>query len=229
MDISKNLRPLHEKKERREAQQAQLADSLARDLKALDREGGEIRKYSKEAINAALHKEFSHAKKALSGAHKSLGTLAAALKRHRSALGALFGNVQMRAKDMQVLYSQLQALESDLAAAQEELYEADLVYHYFHSSQRAILAPGKIPQAEFESYAGALSDFVGELVRRARLDVIENDRPEKNIRIYLRDAQAVYQSLAKFAFSNKSGLRAKLEHLKGYILKLEEMLYDLEK
>ncbi len=67
----------------------------------------------------------------------------------------------------------------------------------------------------------------GELVRKARLEIIEETGLVANIKKYYGDTKEIYKNLSSLSYSNKSGLRNKMEQLQNYIKEFEKILYDL--
>ncbi len=224
--LIKYLNILKKGKEKLEKQEQHFLAKVKNLFGNLDNSGGNILTLSKESINASINENFDIALSSLKGAQKEIIQFDKILFKARRILGGLLTDHKLKAGDLQNVYQRLDAFEKDFSAAKEEFFEAKILYFYLKDNKRKILGPTELPLADFEAYAGALSDFCGELIRKARLCVVKSFRCESDIGKYLRNTQDIYQSLANFAFSNKSGLRQKIEHLKNYIVEFEKLLYD---
>jgi predicted translin family RNA/ssDNA-binding protein len=198
-------------------------EKLTNELESL---GGEILKLSKESINSSINDDSGPGKKFLTEAEKKINTFDKKLNKIRHRLGQSLQMFNLKLSELQRPYSSLDKLEKDFVCAKEEFFEAELLYNYLASGKNIFDFAEKL--LDFESYAGAASDFCGELVRKAKLDIIKENDKESNIEKYYKEIQLVYQTLSNFSFSNKSGIRAKVENLKGYIKKMEDIRYDLK-
>lgn len=196
-------------------------------LKELENTGGDIRAISKEAINATINDDLIKAKTLLNDAERKIKKFNKTLLKVRYNLCNLLAGSRLKIGDLQNIYAQVEDSERDFSSAKEEFFEAKILYSYIKSIYQKISKPKDLPLVDFETYAGALSDFCGELLRKAKLDIINKSNCIKGIKKYHKDVQTIYQKLAKFSFSNKSGIRRKVENLKNYILRFEELLYDL--
>jgi len=224
------LTKLKKNKDGRESRGKCSLDKVLISIGELEGLGGDILALSKEAINASINNNLSKAREVLKEGGRKLKVFNRGILRVRGRLGELLQNSQLEIGDFQSIYPRIIILEKDFSDAKEEFFEAKILYSYTRSTDRKeILGPEQLELIGFKTYAGALSDFCGELLRKARLSIIENPDCEKEIKKYLQTTKSIYQALAKFAFSRKSGVRPKVEALKGYISGIENLLYDLNK
>jgi len=198
--------------------------SLARKADGL---GGVILKLSKQSINHSINEDFKQSKIAMDNGYKEIAEFAKTLSLIKTKIGKGLANSKINAHGYQKI--KIDLLEMDFIKAREEFMEAKILFHYLRSSKKEIITPQEPLLANFEIYCGGLSDFCGELLRKARLDIIQKNNSIKNIKKYHNDTKEIYALLSNFAFSNKSGIRTKLEHLKSYISAFEKMLYDMSK
>ncbi len=220
------LNKLKKSKDGLENKQKNSLSAIENQLKELEGLGGQIRSSSKEAINASINEDLTEAGKLLRKTIGEVNKFDKKLSKVKCMLGKILTDSRLKIGDLQNTYVQVEALEKDFLAAREEFYEAQILLLYLKSSKKEILMPKEL-LSDFETYAGALGDFCGELLRKAKLDIIKKSDVEEKVKKYYQDAQYIYQVLANFSFSNKSGIRTKVDHLKGYIGGLEEILYDL--
>lgn len=151
-------------------------------------------------------------KQAIFAAHR--GEVAVALR--------LLLKSERHLKTGQKLINQIQDLEyqGSYRAALEEFVEASLFYNYLESGQVSALTILRVPT---EIYIGALSDFVGELVRYAvKLATIgQGDRVGKIV-------AAATEIVSELARMNLTGaLRGKFDQARQHLRKLEDIQYDL--
>jgi predicted translin family RNA/ssDNA-binding protein len=235
-NLLKNLKFLeHKKKKREELSKKKMADfklEIGELKEILDKQeyvGGEILKAAKEAINSTINDRLKNADKVLEDAHKKLEELEKTLDETTRKIKLVKADSHYKITEAINLYKRLDYFYKDLGAAKEEYYEAFILHFYLKDKKRRMLSPRNY-RIGFETYAGAVADFCGELLRRARLEVIKGSgNVKENIEIYYQDTLKVYQALSNFSFSNKSGIRTKVENVKNYIKGLEDILYDLSK
>ncbi|MFC1615276.1 hypothetical protein ACFL2L_00585 [Patescibacteria group bacterium] len=193
----------------------------------IDDSGGVILKLSKQSINYSINENFKQAKCDLDNGYKEIIEFAKTLSIIKTKIGQGIANSKINGYAYQKIKVDL--LEMDFIKAREEFMEAKILFHYLRSSKKEVITPKESLLANFEIYCGGLSDFCGELLRKARLDIIQKNNSIKDIKKYHNDTKEIYALLSNFAFSNKSGIRTKLEHLKSYISAFEKMLYDMSK
>ena len=208
----------------REQQSREIAEKLLGALKKIEGDGGAILKCSKEATNFAVNGELTKASRSLKEAYAMIVALDKSIRSLRTTLARHITKAEVRMGDLQSI--KLEALESDFQSAKEEFLEAKILIHYLATGKILSVTPDDLV-GDFMSYAGALSDFCGELVRTARLAVIKDQFPATDLKHYYATATEIYATLSNFAFSNKSGMRNKLEQLKQHISRLEDILYSL--
>lgn len=212
-----------------EKQNQQSLDVITDLLKEIERLGGSILALSKDAINASINNRTSRAKTSLKEAEKKIIKFGKNMSKVRGFLTKLLLSPSLKMGDLQNIYVRIDSLEKNFSDAKEEFFEAKILHSYLQDSKKEILEPEKLLLVDFETYAGALSDFCGELLRKAKLDIIKRPNSEKRIKKYYQDTYNIYQAISNFSFSNKSGIRQKVENLKKYIRVFEDLLYDLSK
>lgn len=194
-------------------------------ITVLEKLGGEILKSSKESINSSINNDLSQAEKSLSEASEKMLHLNKSIISLRKEIGTFVIQSKIKISDLSSV--KLDALESDFSSANEEYLEAYFLFNYLKTKSRNIVKPSKTTPHDFKTCAGGLSDFCGELLRKAKLDLIDKKDAIDDISVYYKDIKKIYESLSVFSFSNKSGVRSKLEQLKGYIARMEDILYGL--
>jgi len=225
MNLLQHLDKLKKKNERLEIRRRQSFDKIFYLSKEMENLGGDILTCSKEIIAACLKNDVGVASNRLRTAEENMKKFNGKLFRCRGILGNLLTNTQLKANDLQNVYSKLESFEKDFSSAKEEFFEAKILYFYIEEGK--ILRPADLFLSDFETYAGALSDFCGELLRKARLDFTKDSTSTmKSIKRYYDITQDIHQALLSFAFSNKSGIRPKIGHLEGYIRGFEDLFYD---
>jgi predicted translin family RNA/ssDNA-binding protein len=196
----------------------------------LEKYGGEIIFLSKEAINLALHDKFENAHATLAQARQRLSRFYKKLLAVQSVVSHFAVDVQFRVSYYPAVLSGLQTAEHNILEAKEEFFEARLLTAYLESGQRKFLKPNELLYCDFDSYAGALSDMTGELLRKARIHLMSKGPDnKKTIAQFYEDTKTIYLILSGFSFSNKSGLRPKIEGLKNTISKFEELLLECDR
>jgi predicted translin family RNA/ssDNA-binding protein len=219
-----HLKKLKKEREIQERKNEQALRLISNHLKGLENLGGEILFLSKDSINHSIHDDIAKANVLLKNAERKLNRFYGKLELVRRAMGKFIADSRLRFGDLQGIYSRIQTLEKEFADAKEEYFEARMFATYLASGE--IPHPGDLVFADFETYAGALSDLCGELLRKARLELTKHPMDSVQTERFHRDTLVIYQILSSFAFSNKSGIRAKMENLKGYIVRFEELLYE---
>lgn len=189
--------------------------------------GGIILKLSKQSINNSINGALKQAEDDLKNGYKEILNFGKIINAIRTKTGKGIAAAKINAYGLQKI--KIDLLETDFAKAREEFMEAKILYYYLRSEKKEIICPKETLLRNFEIYSGGLSDFCGELLRKARLDIIQKKNFLKEIEKYYRDTQLIYAMLSNFAFSNKSGIRTKMEQMKNYISAFEKILYDLSK
>lgn len=111
--------------------------------------------------------------------------------------------------------------EGAYLAAMEEYVEAKLLYQYLKTGKITALKGLKI---DCDSYLGGLSDFTGELVRKAIF--LATRRRYKEVEACEKAIEAVVGEL--YQFNLIGPLRPKFDQAKNNLRKIEEIMYDLE-
>ena len=210
--------------------QLQKASIMSKELKYLFLEliqelesiGGGILKLSKKAISDLTNGKGDKAKDFLVEAFREIKLFDNKFFKLKKEFEV--EKLKMELGDVQEI--KISKLEGDFLSAKEEYLEAKILFFYL--KKRIIYKPEEELLEDFKSYAGGLSDFCGELLRKARLNIIEKDYSKKEIKKYYQDVRYIYQVLSNFSFSNKSGARCKVEQLKDHIKRFEDMLFDLK-
>lgn len=184
----------------------------------------EILKDAKSSINHALHEREGESKLTLERAIQGLITLERNVDTYKKTLGKSVETSEVRVNQLQNIKAD--SVDTLLASAKEECLEAKFLHEYLFN-ERSIYEPVEPIFRDLESYVGGLCDMCGELLRKARLEVFEERGSTDNIKNYYADSKNMYEDLSSISFSNKSGLRSKLEHLQKYIIEFEKILYDL--
>lgn len=226
MSLLRNLNQLRQQAEKEEEGVRRTAYELNARIRELEILGGSIRKTSKESINASVNYDLTKSKAFLDEARNNLKNFYRKWNRVKSDVQKISINLRHRSEDLQGLYKQAGALENDFGSAREEFYEASILYFYF-KYERRMLEPKELLFCDFQKYAGALCDFVGELARRAKHIAMEEKKNIGKIHEYHKDAIKISNELANFSFSNRSGIRTKVNELLGHIQRIESILYDL--
>lgn len=224
--LLQSLDKLKKKKDDLEKKDRKTFNIIMDYLIELEKLGGDIRMLSKDAMNAVVNDNFKKAKFSLGKAEKNIKKFNKRLDKIRKFLSNCFCNLKLKIGDFQNVYSRIENFEKDFSDAKEEFFEAKILYSYV--KERKILKPKELLLTDFETYAGALSDFCGELLRKVRSDVVQKRITKKEVGKYHKEVQNIYQILANFSFSNKSGVRQKVENLKRCIQRFEDLLYDFK-
>jgi len=221
------LNKLKKEKEKGEKRGQEHINALTNLFMELEILGGKIRVLSKEAINGTINNNLAKAEKSLKSAEQGVVKFDADFSRAKKVLGEALLTAGFRAGYIQSISGQMHSMEKDFSSAREEFFEAKILYAYIKSGGE-ISAMEDSPFVDFETYSGALSDFCGELLRKARLDITHDKSAVDNLENYYNETQRTYQLLSHFSFSNKSGIRSKVENLKSYIKNFEDLFYDLK-
>ncbi|MFA5249106.1 MAG: hypothetical protein WC397_01045 [Candidatus Paceibacterota bacterium] len=219
----KYISGLKEELDKKDERCRHILDAASAALRDLDSRSSEVLKASKVSINDSLNGRFDLAGEALENAVKKLEDLDKDVSAFRRSLGKEMSDSTVTAGNLQNV--RIDSAENIFSSAAEECLEAKLLYMYL-SKKGKVEAPKEKVFSNLETYVGGLCDMCGELLRKAKLDVISERRDTEKIKTYYADVKEIYDTLSSFAFSNRSGLRAKVEHLKGYIAGLENILYD---
>ena len=226
-ELDSYLSQLKNKKEETEERSQKHLIKIKGSLNNLEKIGGRILSLSKKCTNSAVNGHIIEAEDPLKDAGKLVDEFNRNLSEIRTRLATILKRHRVTTNELQNLYSKIKALEDDFSRGKEEFWEAKITYLYFKDAKK-IFHPRKSSDCDFEIYAGALADFCGELLRRARADVFNSAKSTDNIKIYYRDTKNIYNALSSFSFSNSSGVRNKMEHVKGYIAEFERILYELK-
>ncbi len=220
----KSLTNLKERKKKSEKKSRRSLDMIRKLLDDLEYFGGDILTLSKESINYSINSDLIKANISLKKAEKKVNIFNKNLLKAKNILRELLGEIN----NFQNSYNKIGLFEKNFSSAKEEFFEAKILYSYIKSDRRKILGSENFPLADIETYAGGLSDFCGELLRRIKIDITKKSNYNEKIEKYYQDTKAIYQILAKFSFSNKSGIRSKIDNLKAYIREFEDLFYNLK-
>ena len=111
--------------------------------------------------------------------------------------------------------------EGIFLAALEEYCEAKLLYQFLKTGKVGALPGFKLDE---NTYLGGLSDFTGELVRRAVF--LATRRRYQEVAICEQAIEDVVHELIQFNLIGP--LRPKFDQAKNNLRKIEEIMYDLE-
>ncbi len=158
----------------------------------------DILKFSKQAIFACHRNELDDALRALTHAHDTIRGIEKKINKNKDLEG-----------------------EGSFRAALEEFTEASLLYQF--------LVEGTVTRIEgvmlsHEIYIGALSDFTGELTRRAV--ALATKRDVKGVEQIRGVIEAIMSQF--ITFDLLSNLRSKYDAARKNLRTVEEILYDLE-
>lgn len=158
----------------------------------------DILKFSKQAIFACHRNELEDASQALTQAHAIVRDIEKKIIKNKDLEG-----------------------EGSFRAALEEFAEASLLYQF--------LIKGTVTRIEgvtlsHEIYIGALSDFTGELTRRAV--ALATKRDVKGVEHVRGVIEAIMSQF--ITFDLLSNLRSKYDAARKNLRTVEEILYDLE-
>jgi len=219
--IDKNLKEFKSELENSEKNIGESWSYLAKLIREAENRGDEILKLSKETINYSINGNFTSASKTIRRGSKAIKIFNTKILSLKKEVAIFFSQSKIEIGKINEL--KIPKLDDDFSSAREEFLEANFLFTYLKTGK--LLNPTDPLLKDFKIYAGALADFCGELIRRARLDMIEGKNTIKDIKKYRQVLNGIYQSLSGFAFSNRSGVRVKVEHLKEYINELESILY----
>ena len=177
------LNKLKKNKDDLEKRQKQSLNKITEQIKKLEGAGNTILSYSKEAINASINENLFKASKLLSKVTGEIKNFSKGLSKVRFFFGKILVDSRLKTSDFQNVYAQVETLEKDFSAAKEEFYEARILFSYLESGKNKILIFREL-SSDFEIYTGALADFCGELLRKAKLDVVTKVNAEKDIKKY---------------------------------------------
>ncbi len=220
--ISKNLKKFKSELENSEKNIEKSWGYLTKLIRETENRGDEILKLSKEAINYSINGNFASASKTIGLGNRAIKIFNGNILSIKKTIAGSISKSEIEIKKINEL--KIHKLDDDFSSAREEFLEANFLFTYLKTGK--LLNPTNPLLRDFKIYAGALADFCGELIRRARLDIIEDRNTIKDIKKYRQVLNEIYLSLSGFAFSNSSGVRGKVENLKGYIGELENILYS---
>lgn len=157
----------------------------------------DILKFSKEAIFACHRNQLDQASKSLAAAEK------------------IIKDLQKKMKSNPDLSN-----EGSFYAGVEEYAEARLLFNYLKTGKVDAI---KEVSLTHETYIGALSDFTGELIRKAIADATKRD-----IGAVEQSKNVIEEIVDQFIqFDLLKNLRSKYDAAKKNLRKIEEILYDL--
>jgi len=219
--IEKNLKEFKSELENSEKDSRESWNHLTELIRKAENRGGEILKLSKEAINNSINGNFASASKTISRGNKAIKIFNNNILFLKKEVAKFI--TQSKIEIGKIGELKISKLDEDFLNAREEFLEAYFLFTYLKTGELPNLTNPLL--RDFRIYAGALADFCGELIRHARLSVIKGKDPTSEVKKYQKLLNEIYQSLSGFAFSNRSGVRKKVEHLKEYIGELENILY----
>lgn len=157
----------------------------------------DILKSSKEAIFACHRNQMGDAKKSLEAAEKVIKQLNKKVASNKTLEG-----------------------QGSFLAALEEYAEAKLLYNYLKTGKVGRITTVNLSH---DTYIGALSDFTGELVRKAIAHATK--REKKEVEKIKKVVEDIMEQFIKFDLL--SSLRSKYDAARKNLRKIEEILYDL--
>ncbi len=155
---------------------------------------------------------LKYAKQSIFACHRNQLTDAVALLRDAEQAITKLQRAVARTTDL--------AHEGSFKAALEEYAEARLLYNYLTTG---VVGPITQVQLSHETYIAALSDFTGELTRKAVAYATDRQLDE------VRKIHAVVSEVMEqfITFDLLSHLRSKYDQARKNLRKIEEILYDL--
>lgn len=180
------------------------AKKISTQVQQIDKTRRELQGLSSEILNAS--------KRAIFAVHREDRKEAKSLLEH--AIKQLKQGWTLVKKQPRVTY------EGSWRAAQEEFVEASLVLEYL---EKGSVSPVKDVSDDPDIFLGGLSDFTGELVRRAVL--LATERKNDEVESLYREVRSVIDFLMQMDLTGT--LRTKLDQAKQNLRKLEEVRYDL--
>ena len=195
--ISKNLKKFKSELERSEKSTEKSLDYLTKLIKETENSGGDILKLSKEAINYSINGNFTSASKTISLGNKAIKIFNKKILFIKKTIAGSISKSEIEIKKIHEL--KIHKLDNDFSSAREEFLEANFLFTYLKTGKLLDLTNPLL--RDFKIYAGALADFCGELIRRARLDIIEDRNTIEDIKKYRKVVNEIYLSLSGFAFS----------------------------
>jgi len=186
---------------------------------------GELMKLSKEIINEVVQNRISGAQIKIETGESLIKNVHGDFLNLRKLIAQYLENSVLQLKDLQQL--KVDQLEDNFEKAKEEFLEGRILFEFIDKGK--LYEPKDEYLKDFDTYAGALSDFCGELVRRARSEVVSSGvKAIESIKGYRKITQEIYQILTEYAFSNSSGNRGKIEQLKGFLDSFDRFSYDVK-
>lgn len=159
---------------------------------------------SNEALNLSKRAIFSYHRDDVKSAQENL-----------AQAEKIFARLDREAKGMPALRH-----EGSWRAALEEYCEAKLFGEFLHSG---CVCEIRDRQVDTEIYIGGLSDFTGELVRRA-----VREATEKNFEDVRKIKDAITEIMSQLIQLDLAGyLRTKYDQAKNNLRKIEEIMYEV--
>ena len=209
---------LHKKKEEN------LLDLKKRYLDVESR-AGELMRLSKEIINEVVQNRIQGARINIQTGESLIKGIHGDFLNLRKLIAHYLKNSMLQLKDLPQL--KVDQLEDNFEKAKEEFLEGRILFEFIGKGK--LYEPKDDYMKDFDTYAGALSDFCGELVRRGRSEVVHSGaRAIESIQSYRKITQEIYQILTQYAFSNSSGNRQKIEQLKSFLDSFDKFSYDVK-
>ena len=190
-----------------------------------DPRGGQLLKLSKEIINDVVQNRPNEARTKIKIGEALIRNFHKDLLSLKKTIGMYVMESVLPLKELQNV--KLEQLEESFEKAKEEFLEGKILYIYI--SQGKLYMPTEKHLKSFDTYAGALSDFCGELVRKARSEAVASVvNIHESIKRYRKTTEEIFHMLSEFAFSNSGGNRYKIEQLKGFLDLFDQFSYDLK-
>ncbi|GEM_PF-6354341 len=187
--------------------------------------GGELMRLSKEVINEVVQNRISSAEIKIQTGESLIKNIHGDFVNLRKFIAQYLGESMLQLKDLPQL--KVDQLEDSFEKAKEEFLEGRILFEFI--SKGRLYEPTDEYLKDFDTYAGALSDFCGELVRRARSEVVSfGIKTTESIKGYRKITEEIYQILTEYAFSNSSGNRGKIEQLKNFLDSFDKFSYDVK-
>lgn len=216
------IKSLYEENKLLREKKESVLTTLKKDIIDFEWRPGKVLKFSKESINHSINERTNEAQKSLVRAKNLIQECDKKINVLKKKVSVEIVASTLQLKDLQNL--KLDQLEDSLAKAKEEYLEAKILFHF--GKDGILYKPDTKSLKDFDNYMGGLSDFCGELLRKLRANIITSQVTDDTFEEYLSLINRIYEELSQYSFTNASGVRPKVEQLKGYITEVEKMRYE---
>lgn len=189
--------------------------------------GGNIRKDSKKIINALVKESDVDVRSLIKNTHSDIKKFQILYESVVKKLQNHLGKETLNFADRKNIG--LKSIDSDWNNAKEEYLEARHLKSFLDN--KSIFYPRLKTLQSVSLIIGSLSDFIGELSRKAKFRSIkenDNEKTCKRIESYLKIANEIQEVLSRYSFSNKGNVRQKIDQLDSHIARMETTLYRVK-